>query len=312
MSQPLGGVFPRRLRAGAARASRRLPRPADVAGRLEHAAVLDRATQALAGTVRRAVPPGRAADALHGVWLGQPLHPALNGIPVGCWASAAVLDFVPGAQRTSRALIALGLVSALPTVATGLADWSVLHRDQQRVGLVHATAGAGAGTLFAASLAARIAGRHRAGALLTVGGLAALTAGTYLGRHLAFPLGAGAGHAEPVAHLSPLGWHDLCRIYELPEGRMVRRQLGYLSLLVLRQGSEVMVLADHCAHLGGPLHQGTLGTDADGDPCVTCPWHGSVFRVTDGSVVHGPATARQPGFDTRIADGGMIEVRPRT
>ncbi len=309
--QPLGGVSPRRLRAGAARVSRRFPRPADVAGRLEHATVLDRAVQALAGAVRRTVPPGPAADTLHGVWLGQPLQPTLNGIPVGCWVSAAVLDFVPGAQRKSRALIALGLVSALPTAATGLADWSALHRDQQRVGLAHATAGAGAGTLFAASLAARVAGRHRAGALLTVGGLAALTAGTYLGRHLAFPLGAGAGHAEPVAHLAPLGWQDLCRIYELPDGRLVRRQLGYLSLLVLRQGSEVMVLSDHCAHLGGPLHQGTLVSDEAGDPCVSCPWHGSVFRVTDGSVVHGPATARQPGFDARITDGGMIEVRPR-
>lgn len=312
MSQPLGGVSPRRLRARTGRAGRRLPRPAFVAGRIEHATRLDRAAQALARAVRRAAPPGPAADALHGVWLGQPLHPALNGIPVGCWASAAVLDFVPGAQRASRTLIALGLATSLPAAATGLADWSALHREQQRVGLAHATAGAGAGALFAASLAARVTGRPQAGRLLTLGGLAVLTAGTYLGRYLAFPLGAGAGHAEPVAHLSPLGWHDLCRIYELPDGRPVRRQLGYLSLVVLRQGSEVMVLADHCAHLGGPLHQGALSADADGEPCITCPWHGSTFRVTDGSVVHGPATARQPGFDARVAEGGMVEVRPWT
>ncbi len=312
MSQPLGGLSPRRLRARSARTGRRLPHPADVAGRLEHATILDRAARALAAAVRRAAPPGPAADALHGVWLGQPLHPTLNGLPAGCWATAAALDFVPGAERAARFMVALGLVSAMPAAATGFADWSVLHREQQRVGLAHAAAGAGAGTLFAASLAARTAGRHRAGRLLALGGLAALTAGTYLGRHLAFPLGAGAGHAEPVAHLAPLGWHDLCRIYELPDGRPVRRQLGYLSLFVLRQGSEVMVLSDHCAHLGGPLHQGTLAAGEDDDPCITCPWHGSVFRVTDGTVVHGPATARQPGFDARIADGGMVEVRPRT
>lgn len=274
--------------------------------------MLDRAAQALAAVVRRVVPPGRTADTLHGVWLGQPLHPALNGLPAGCWATAAVLDYVPGGQRASGMLVGLGLASAMPAAATGLADWSVLHAEQQRVGLVHATAGAGTGALFAASLAARAAGRHHAGRLLTLGGLAALTAGTYLGRHLAFPLGAGAGHAEPVAHLSRLGWQDLCRIYELPDGRPVRRQLGYLSLFVLRQGSDVMVLSDHCTHLGGPLHQGTLGSDRGADPRIVCPWHGSVFRITDGSVVHGPATARQPGFDARVAEGGMVEVRPRT
>ena len=145
--------------------------------------------------------------------------------------------------------------------------------------------------------------------MLALGGLATLTAGAYLGRHLAFPLGAGASHAESVSHLAPLGWHDLCRIYDLPDGRVSRRQFGYLSLAVVRQGSDVLVLADRCAHLGGPLHQGTLG-EADGEPCLTCPWHGSTYRLSDGAVVHGPATARQPAFDSRIAEGGIVQVRP--
>jgi len=103
----------------------------------------------------------------------------------------------------------------------------------------------------------------------------------------------------------------VCRIYELPDGRPVRRQLGYLSLFVLRRGPEVSVLSDHCAHLGGPLHQGRVA-DVDGDDCVTCPWHGSTFRVSDGSVVHGPATARQPSFRCQVTDSGMVQVQPRT
>jgi nitrite reductase/ring-hydroxylating ferredoxin subunit len=72
----------------------------------------------------------------------------------------------------------------------------------------------------------------------------------------------------------------------------------------------VRVLSDHCAHLGGPLHQGRIVTD-QGDLCVTCPWHGSTFRLADGSVVHGPATARQPAFETRVTDSGSVQVRPR-
>jgi nitrite reductase/ring-hydroxylating ferredoxin subunit len=41
--------------------------------------------------------------------------------------------------------------------------------------------------------------------------------------------------------------------------------------------------------------------------CLTCPWHGSVFRVTDGAVLHGPATAPQPVFQVRMT-GGVIQV----
>ncbi len=38
------------------------------------------------------------------------------------------------------------------------------------------------------------------------------------------------------------------------------------------------------------------------------PWHGSVFRLSDGWNVEGPATAPQPAFDTRVVDG-HVEVR---
>jgi nitrite reductase/ring-hydroxylating ferredoxin subunit/uncharacterized membrane protein len=311
MSPSHARLFPRR--GGRARSSRPglglLSAPAELAGWVEHAEALDRVARPLARAVQRGVPAGPPADALHGVWIGQPVHPALTGLPLGFWTSATVLDFVPGSERASQVLLALGLAGALPAAAAGLADWSTLHREQQRVGLAHAASSAGASALFAVSLLARVTGRTSGGRLLALAGLAALGAGSFLGRHMAFGLGAGASHAEPVAHLAPLGWHDLCRIYELPDGRLARRQLGYLTLSVLRLGSDVLAVADQCAHLGGPLHQGTLTDNGDG-PCVTCPWHGSTFRLTDGMVVHGPATARQPAFDTRIIEGGVVQVRP--
>jgi hypothetical protein len=43
---------------------------------------------------------------------------------------------------------------------------------------------------------------------------------------------------------------------------------------------------------------------------VRCPWHGSVFRLSDGWNVRGPATAPQPSFESRITDG-RVEVRLR-
>jgi nitrite reductase/ring-hydroxylating ferredoxin subunit len=96
---------------------------------------------------------------------------------------------------------------------------------------------------------------------------------------------------------------------DLPDGCPVHRRLGYIGLFVLRIDDGVNVLTDHCAHLGGPLHQGRM-VEAGAELCVVCPWHGSTFRITDGKVVHGPATAPQPAFETRVTDDRMVQVRP--
>jgi len=303
--------FSRRQALRAARAALRSAKPTAVAERVERAQSLDRPVGTVAGLIVRSLPPGRRADALHGVPFGQPAHPALVRIPLGCWTSAVVLDWCGGrdAERASATLVAAGVAAAVPAMATGLADWSALHRHQQRVGLVHAISQATAAALFTGSLLARTAGQHGNGRLLSAGGLLTAVAGAYLGGHLALRLGAGASHAEPIGHLSALGWQDLCSFAGLPEGRPVRRQLGYLSVLAVRDGEAVYVLTDHCAHLGGPLHQGRVTSAAD-VARVTCPWHGSTFRLSDGAVLHGPATARQPAFETRISPTGLVQVRP--
>ncbi|WP_131735635.1 Rieske 2Fe-2S domain-containing protein [Actinomadura roseirufa] len=277
---------------------------------LEHASGLDRVIGVLSGAVRRTLRPGPVKDALHGVPAGHPAHPPLTDVPMGCWISAAVLDLMPGTRRASQALVAVGLAGAVPAALTGLADWSALHREQQRVGLVHAAGTATASVLYSASLVARSQGRDGAGRAFGFAGLTALMAGGYLGGHLAFRQAAGASHADQVAHLVGLGWHDLCPADDLPDGWPVHRRLGYISLFVLRSGDEIHVLADRCSHLAGPLHQGRIVTDDAAEACVVCPWHGSTFRVRDGSVVHGPATGRQPVFESRVTDEGLVQVRP--
>jgi nitrite reductase/ring-hydroxylating ferredoxin subunit len=88
----------------------------------------------------------------------------------------------------------------------------------------------------------------------------------------------------------------------LADGKPARALLGEVPVLLIRQGDEVHALADRCSHLSGPLSDGEL---AGG--CVTCPWHGSMFRVSDGAVVHGPATAPQPVYRTRVRDG-IVQV----
>src|SRR5580704_18762625 len=148
-------------RARKARKPSLLSRPAALAERIERAHALDPMVHGLSDTVVRALPAGPRTDALHGVPFGQPAHPALVRLPLGCWTSAVLLDRFggPGAERASATLVAAGVAAAVPAAATGLADWSALHRHQQRVGLVHAISQAGATALFAGSLLARAAGQ---------------------------------------------------------------------------------------------------------------------------------------------------------
>ncbi|MCD0486217.1 Rieske (2Fe-2S) protein [Streptacidiphilus sp. ASG 303] len=293
----------RRARQGARRAGAAgaVPEALDALGRIE---ALDGVVAAVQRAVR-GLPLGPLRDVLHGRQVGHPLHPALVQLPMGAWMSASVLDLVPGASRGARVLVGAGVVAAAPAALAGWVDWAEQHEQQMRTGLVHAASNVLAVGLYAGSWAARGRGREGLGKALALAGLSAAGAGGFIGGHLAYRQGAGANKAEPVPHLVEPGWHTVGRMEEFPAGAPVRRAVGEVPVLVVREaGGEVHVLADRCSHLSGPLSEGEV---ADG--CVTCPWHGSVFRLADGRNVRGPATAPQPSFEARVRDDGTVEVR---
>ena len=253
--------------------------------------------------VARLLPPGRARDALYGVWLGHPLHPMLVQVPVGTWLSASLLDLWPGNEAASRRLALAGVAASVPAALAGTADWSEQHEQQMRVGTVHALANTAAAALYAASAA--VPARARG---LRLAGLAVAAVGGLLGGHLSFRQAAGANQAEPVPHLVEPGWHDLLPAAEfdrLPDRQPTRRTIGDVPVVVIRDGGQAHVLADRCSHLSGPLSDGDYR-----DGCLTCPWHGSTFRVSDGSVARGPATAPQPVFRTRITGEALQACLP--
>lgn len=154
--------------------------------RLEGARPLDGAVRAVQPLAHALVAsPGRRS-LLRGAWLGHAVHPPMTDVPIGLWTSATVLDLVggPAARPAARRLVALGVVTALPTVVTGLAEWAGTEQRDRRVGVVHAAANAVALGLYTGSYAARRRGRQRAGAALAVAGTTAAAAGGYLGGHL--------------------------------------------------------------------------------------------------------------------------------
>jgi nitrite reductase/ring-hydroxylating ferredoxin subunit/uncharacterized membrane protein len=270
--------------------------------RLEQATWLDRIITPAQRAARKLLPTGRVRDALHGVWLGHPLHPVLVQAPVGAWLSAAVLDLFPHSERESRRLVAFGLLASAPAALAGTADWSEQHEQQMRVGVVHSAVNIAATTFYGASLAVP---RSRAAKALRFAGLSMAATGSLLGGHISFRQAGGANQAEPVPHLIVPGWHDVVPAEAVRAEGMVQAKVGEVPVVVIADGDGMHVLADHCSHLSGPLSDGDV---ADG--CLTCPWHGSTFRISDGSVVHGPATAPQPVFDVRVQSGTVQACLP--
>lgn len=286
--------------------------PFDSASLLEDAEPLDRVATPVRDLTRRLLGSSTLRNLLHGVWLGHPLHPVLVQVPVGAFASAGVLDLLKGHERSADILVATGVATALPAAAAGLADWSEMHEQQQRVGVVHAAANTVALALYGASLAARGHGDRTAGRALGFLGLGVIGFSGFLGGHLAYRQAAGANHAEDVPHLVGPGWHDLCAVDDLgadgePRVRTLGEGAGAVPLLVVRRGDRIDVLSDRCTHLAGPLHEGRVDLDTG---CVTCPWHGSTFDLEDGSVRQGPATAPAHAFDVKVESGRLLVRLP--
>ncbi len=179
------------------------PWVADRIRAIEGLGALDAIADRVASLNRRIVGDGRVADALRGTWLGHPLHPALTDLPIGFWTSATVLDVLGGARRapTARALVGLGVLSALPTAAAGAVDWRDMDADDarpRRLAAVHAAANVTALALYTWSWAARR--RHRVlGVALGLAGATAATVGGYLGGELVFPAERDAQDAPPAA-----------------------------------------------------------------------------------------------------------------
>lgn len=166
-----------------------VPSPASLEDRTD----LDGAVRALEELANEAIPEGPVRDALQGDWLGHPVHPVMTDLAIGFWTSAFVLDLFPvkRLRAASDVFVALGLASALPTVATGLADWTGLDTGKKRVGVVHAGANAVGAGLYALSLANRVRGHRARGITLAMLGAGAMTVGGFLGGHLVF------GETEP-------------------------------------------------------------------------------------------------------------------
>lgn len=141
-------------------------------------------------------------DFLRGTpWLGRPLHPALSYLPIGSWLISAVLDLV-GLERGADTAIAVGGLTAMPTMLTGCVDWYRTTGQEREVGFVHMCVNCTGMMLYEQSLKARSAGHRRLGVTLSTVGLATILVGSWIGTDLVVNFGMG---------ISPSAWAWLRR-----------------------------------------------------------------------------------------------------
>lgn len=250
----------------------------------------------------------RALDFLHGKWLGHPLHVAVVDLPVGAWATAGIMDALEGATGNSKhghaadTAIGIGIAGAVLAALSGIADWHATDGGARRLGLVHALLNVSALGLYTASFMIRRRNGERDRARrLSWAGLGVILASAYLGGELVYEHQVGVNHT--AGQTFPKDFTPVWREADVAEGELTRVGPPGGRILLAKVNGTIYATAEVCSHMGGPLSGGRVV-----DGCVQCPWHGSVFSLRTGKVVHGPSTHPIPALEVRVRDG-LIEVR---
>ena len=94
----------------------------------------------------------------------------------------------------------------------------------------------------------------------------------------------------------------LTTVDEVPENDIKQYYLDGTEILVINFQGRFYGLSGRCTHAGAPLVEGTLEGEI-----LTCPWHGSQYKVTDGTVVRGPSDERLKTYELEV-EGNTIWV----
>ncbi len=106
------------------------------------------------------------------------------------------------------------------------------------------------------------------------------------------------------------GWIQVVTLADLPPERATRVDLDGTPVLLYRTDDRIFAIGNRCTHQGAPLDRGVVRVGSS-EATVTCPAHGSMFRLTDGAVVRAPASSSVAAFEVRI-DGDVVSLRPTT
>ncbi len=93
----------------------------------------------------------------------------------------------------------------------------------------------------------------------------------------------------------------ICNLDSVPPGTLRQFNVKDNEILVVNVDGEISCVGARCTHAGAPLEEGTIEGEV-----LTCPWHGSQFRVADGSVLRGPAEKPLRAYKATIRGGSVF------
>ncbi len=256
--------------------------------------------------------PGKLLqDLLNGSWVGHSLHAVVVDVVIGAATAALLLDVlrvlfgVDGLEEAATWIVGLTVLAAVGAIVSGLTDYkdTAPSSSERDVAGLHGLTNIVATVLFAVSLVQRLGGAHDGAFWVLLVGYLVVSVGGYIGGHVVYKYGVMVNHLAFSRGKRAKEFTPVAPIAEVADGVPTKVMFGSTALLVVRRGDVVHALRETCTHAGGPLSEGELKGDT-----ITCPWHYSTFRLSDGAVVHGPAGTRQPSYAARI-NGDTLEVQ---
>ncbi|MFB3905614.1 MAG: Rieske 2Fe-2S domain-containing protein [Acidobacteriota bacterium] len=274
---------------------------------------LDSAAETVSRGIHDAVlqggePARKIADALHGKWLGHPLHPALTDFVVGAFAFGSLFNLAGGElnRKIAQSLIAAGAIAAVPTALAGATDFSTVTRPALNTAAVHGLLNSTALVLYLMSLRNGNEELSTTSRVWSTLGFGVLFVSAWLGGKMTYHYRVGVNKAEHRD--GPEEWTPILSANDLGVRQPKRVEFNGTSILLYKQGQRIYAIGAVCAHEGGPLEEGEFFEKEPEGICVECPWHQSVYAVEDGSVVHGPSTYDVTAYEAQVRDG-QVEIR---
>jgi len=275
---------------------------------------LDSAAETVSRGIHDAVlkggePTRQIADALHGKWLGHPLHPALTDLVVGAFAFGSLFNLGGGElnRKIAKSLITAGAITAVPTALAGAADFSTVTKRAMNTAAVHGLLNSTALVLYLMSLRS---GNNEESTttsrIWSTLGFGVMFVSAWLGGKMTYNYRVGVNKAERPE--GPADWTPVLSANELTARVAKRVEVNGTSVLLYKRGQQIFAIGAVCAHEGGPLEEGEFFEKEPEGLCVECPWHQSVYAMEDGSVVHGPSTYEVAAYEARTRDG-QVEIR---
>jgi len=271
-------------------------------------------------------------DFLEGKPLRHPIHPMLVHFPIGLFILSLLLDLaslvfpnVPNLVRDSFYAMLVGVITALIAAVPGFVDYTDIRSDHpgKRTATAHLTLNLIVVALYGINLGVRSSSladpRISIGALiLSLVGIALLSASGYLGGRLVYDEGIGVGRHKRrtptpahTLHFSASkkgdgGFVLVPEAERLGGNETLRVEIDDQVMTIAKIDNQLYAFQEFCTHRFGPLSEGAF----DGFN-VQCPWHNSCFDVRTGKVTQGPAKVDLKIFKVETREGKVGILLPR-